>query len=360
MGQESNYYKKDKENLSREKIISDSLNKQDIGTEELAVVLGVTDRSIRNMLKKLCNRYPDSIEEKDFKDGKVYSFKASWNGILAALLTATDLAKYDSRREQNTLIGYLDFVETLIDGIDQYIVEQDKTIIKGHSTYQQAVLEKDLYDCIIKRLGSIVNQLGMLPASLRFQTLAGINEILKSVPVHLAQQHAAYATERYIHKAKVSDDEKERLFKEDLEEYLVSVLKLKMQGKSINKELVEDNILVKALLKQYILGNLKDPKLKGIEELISKGRRNILEQQELKEVMDKVANVLNKDKPIEQMMLNWIEQTLVLFELAVTNGDKDKELGKELLRQSVTEEAFRTLENFNKTDDENSINKLFR
>lgn len=352
MGQKSNYdgkVKREKE-LNKEKIISNKLNQQDIGTEELGVVVGVTDRDVRLLIKKLCEKHPDILKQQDFKDGERYSFKAAWNGILTVLLSVAGLPQYDNRKVQNTLEGYLEFVETLIDGIDQYTTEYDKKMIKEHSTYQQAILEKKLYDSTIERLGMIVNQLGMLPASLRFQTLARINTQLKSIPSNIAQSHAAYMIERSMNKRKANDDEKETSFKENLEEYLVSLLKIKMQGKQEIQQYIKNDVLGRALLKQYVLGNFNDFKVKGLEEIVNNTRKKLLEQQEIKEIMDKITNVLNKDKPMEQMMLNWIEKTLVLFELTAIDGDKDKDLGKELLRRSVTEEVFRSLQEFNKQE----------
>ena len=48
------------------------------------------------------------------------------------------------------------------------------------------------------------------------------------------------------------------------------------------------------------------------------------------------------------MVLHWIEQTLLLVALGSSNEEKNRALGKELLRQMVTEEVYRNLQEFNR------------
>lgn len=339
------------EKFDRTKIIQDKLNKEDIGTKELAVVTGMEERSVRNILNKLCENHPQ-LKLENFKDGKAYKFKANWNGLLTTLCEVASLPQYDGRKEQHSLEGYLDHIDVLMQGIDTYLTSLDQAFIKSHGSYQQAILEKKLYESLLYRIGSIVNQVGMMPATLRFQTLAGLNKKLEPVTTHLAQRHSKCLIDKHLYKKAALNENPNAIndtsFQEDLEEYLVSLLHLRMQGKDGIDETYNMEVVGATLLEQLVLGNLTDGNIDGVEELITSTKQDLLQSSLIKPTFEKVKGVLDEKNPVEQMVLNWIEQTLLLVALGNSNEEKNRALGKELLRQMVTEEVYRNLQEFNR------------
>lgn len=354
MGRKSDYKKevlKDKK-LDRTTIIKEKLNKEDISTEEMAVVIGITGRSLRDNIWKLCHNHKETIKTDDFKKGKAYVFQASWNGILTTLISVAGLPQYDNRREQHTLEGYLEHLKILMTGIDEYATEEDQAIIKTHSTYQQATLEEKLYESVLNRIGSISNNLGLMPSSLRFQTLAGINKTLELVPSNLAQKNASYIVQQALYKKYAKNDDEKSVnltsFKEDLEEYLVSLLKMRIEGKEGFNETLNMEVVGNTILEQMILGNITDTEHEGIMDTIIKGREEMLDQSQIKETLEKVASVLDPENSLESIILDWIKHTVLLFTSTIANSKTNKDLGKELMRQVVTEEVYRNLQEFNK------------
>jgi len=352
MGREIDYKKgAEKDRILNRDIIREKLNREDISSEEIAVILGMTDRSVRNILKKLCE-HNERLNLEDFKEGKFYNLKASWNGILTTLLEVAGMPQYDKRKDQHTLGGHLEHLEILLEGIEKYLTKTDQALVKSHGTYQQAMLERKLYESILHRLGNISNQVGMMPSSLRFQTLAGINQLLEKVPSHMAQKNAAYMIEKALYQRQAKEDDEDSVnetsFKEDIEDYLVSLLRLRLQGKEGLEESWNIETVGSTMLEQLILGNLTGIEAKGVDELVTKSRQVLLEQPEIKDTLEKVATVLDPEKPLEKMILNWIKETLLLVTITVSNKDRNKELGKELVRQAVTDQVYRNLQEFNK------------
>lgn len=343
------------ERLNRNTIISEMLNKADIGTDEMAEVIGITDRSVRDILNKLCDKYKE-LNIQDFKLGKSYKFKAAWNGLLTTLLVVTNLPQYDKRKNQYSLEGHLDHLEELIKAIDENLNEIDQGIVKTHSTYQQAELELKLYDSLLHRIGRITNQVGMMPPSLRFQTLAGINQVLEHVPSHIAHKHSSYLIENHLYKkhTKETNEINETAFQEDLEEYLVTLLSLRLQGQKGIEETHNIEVVGSTLLEQLVLGNLSGIEAEGIDALVTKTRDDLLEQPKIKETLQKVSAVLDQENKVDQLVLHWIEELLLILATTAGNKNGNKEIGKELVRQVVTEEVYRHLNEFIKSDDEES------
>ncbi len=331
--------------LDRNTIIQEMLNKEDIGTKELAIIASVDERSIRNILSKLCEQH-DLLAIEDFKDGKSYKFKASWNGLLATLIQLADHSQYDNRKEQYTLDGYFEYINALTRSIDLYLNDMDQAMVKTHGTYSQAVLEQQLYEQVIQQLGSITNQISMMPASLRFQTLAGVHELLKPISSHMAQKHSGYLIEKSIYKQKESASMNETSFQEGLEEYLVSLLCVKMMGQNGIEEPYNMEVAGSTLLEQFVLGNLSGAEIKGMETLINRTREDMLEMTTIKPILEKVMAVLDEENQMEKLVGHWIEETLLLLTYTINNKDGNKLLGKELVRQMVTKEVYRNLQEF--------------
>jgi arsenate reductase-like glutaredoxin family protein len=338
MGRKNGFEKaaKKDEELNKDQIINERLNQEDIGTEEIAAMVGITDRSVRDILKKLCNKY-EELNLQDFKEGRPYKFKASWNGLLTTLIEVAGLPQYDNRKDQSSLEGHTEHLNVLITGINTYLNDIDRKLVKSHSTYQQAELELKLYDSLLHRIGNVVNQVGMMPSFLRFQTLAGINEALEYVPSQMAHVHSRYLLQKQLYKkdAEESNEINTTSFREDLEAYLVSLLNLRLQGQDGIDESFKIEVVGSTLLEQLVLGDLTAVQSNGIETLVTKTREDILEQSEIKQTLQKVKTVLDSDEVVDQVVLNWIEKILLLLAMSDGSNNKSKEIGKELVRQSV-------------------------
>lgn len=331
------------EKLNKGTILRENLNKEDIGTAEMAVVVGVDDRSVRNMIIKLCEEHKE-LNLESFKAGKSYKFKAVWNGLLATILMISS----DGRREQSSLESYLEDLDLLKNGVETYLDSNDQAIVKSHSTYMQAELEEDLYDAISKQLGQLANQIGMMPSSMKFQTLAGVHELLKPIPSHMAQSHASYVLETLLYKHEMKEKDNasinETSFKEGLKEYLVSLLALRMQGEDKVEESYSMDMVGSTLTEMFMLGQLTDTEKDGIASVVQGNNEKIFETDRIKPILEKVQNVLDSGDPIEQMVLEWIKKTLVLISVSSTNQDVNKDIGREILRQSVVSQVQQILE----------------
>lgn len=354
MAREVDYSKQiEKEKSLTKENVMKKLNREDISTEEMAVLLDgpeytFTDRTVRNYLVKLCERYKE-LNIEDFKEGRSYKLKASWNGILAVLLRITSLPPYDGRTDKMTLEDYLRNLDIIIASIDKedrlsdtnvYLSDSDKKLVKSHSTYQQALLEKNMYESVLNLLNRIFYQLSIMPSNLRFQTLAGLYEDLENVPINLAQKHASYLIERseYKKESKVYDENSvnDTSFKDNLEAYLVSLLALRLQGKEGYIQSMNIEVAGSTLLEQLILGRMTTTEHDGLMKIANKTRKDLLEQTQVKETFDKVSAVLDPEIPLERNLLTWIEETLLMFTFKSNNEDTNYELALELMRQAVT------------------------
>lgn len=288
----------------------------------------------------------------NFKEGRSYKFKAPWNGLLTTLVEVAGLPQYDKRKDQHSLEGHLEHLNVLIKGIDIYLEKADQAFVKSHGTYQQAELELKLFDSVLHRIGRVANQVGMMPPSLRFQTLAGINQALEIVPSHIAHKHSSYMIEKHLNEREAKEGDAssvyETSFQEDLEEYLVSLLHKRLQGQEGIEESYNMLVTGSTLLEQLVLGNLSGMEAKGVEALVKQTRENLLEQPEIKQTLQKVAAVLDQENTTDQVVLSWLEELMLILATTVGNKDGNKELGKELVRQVVTEQVYRQLQEFTK------------
>lgn len=335
---------------SEEENTKGKLNKEDMSSEEMAEILKISDRTVKNTLRKLCEDN-EGIDMDDFKEGKNYRFKASWNGILIVLLQVSDLPRYDKRKSQYTLEGYVQHMEIMLKNVEEYLTPLDQALVKSHSSYQQAILEKDLYEVLMHRIGSISTQVGLMPASLRFQALAGIMESIENVPSYLAQKNARYTIKKAQYKNHVQKDKKnlidEPLFKEDIEEYLISLLKLRLHGEEGIQESYKVEVAGATMLEQLILGELTDAEDEGVKKIVGESREYLLHQPEVKDVLERVASVLNLEKPLDRLLQGWIEETVLLIGVRMNHKKADIELGGELVRRAVTNQVQADLKKFN-------------
>lgn len=352
MGRQSDYSRIFEQSETREFILDKKLNAISLKTEDLAKILKVDPRTVRNYIARICEVHSFSLD--DFKDERGYTFPPKWHGLLLVILQLRLLAQDYGKSEQHTLEQYLDILYTLVSNVDKFLPDSDQKLVKNHFTYQRALLEEKLYDTITTRLGEIVNVLGLMPPFLRFQILLGINRKLTGVPSELAQRYSTYLVQRALHGMGSSEggEISESSFVDDLEEYLVSLIKLRMRGEENVEdldgvsELPPQNSLSRVILEQMVLGNLTADEHQGLNDIAMKTREQLLEQPEVKETFDKILGVLDQNNPIDMQVMSHIKRTILLMELSGSNSDNQR-LGAELMRRVVTEQAMRDLQEFN-------------
>lgn len=355
MGIESDYAKQieqDKQ-FDRDFILKEKLNKEDISTIQMATLFRVDARTIRNRLEKLCDIFEDELSIDDFRDGKKYSFKPTWNGILAVLLSVTDTPEFDKRKTQHTLEGYYNFLQILMDSVTNFLGDVDRRVVMSHGTYVQAMLEKEYYEKMITRLETVIDELGMMPASLKLQTMAGLYDTLGYIHAYLAKASSIYELEKidYMNYNLEGDSSSvsPTSFKEDLGEYLVTLLSLRLQGeedllKSLNLKAVGSTLTENLLLMGNVVG---DKNVKGLNSLMYDTVEDIAECTEVKQILERIAGVLDLENDMEQNVYHWIQQYII--DLSTKNkivGDSH-DISKELIRKAVTKEMVQGLRDFN-------------
>lgn len=351
MGRESDYKQQienDKKNV-KETLIEEKLNQEDITSSDLAKIIGMSDRSVRNMIEKFCKSNEEfSID--DFKEKGAFNFKSNWNGIFTVLMEMTQLPQYDKRQTQWTLEEEMDLNEVLLNGIENYLSDEDKFLIKNQIIYRETTLLNDLYDSLFERIGLMASVLSMMPIHLRMTTLAGFNEVLKNYPQFLTQKSVAFmiglSQGKKQREELAQGKEVEINFDNSLESYLKKILKMKMQGKDIKDELSpmhSEEEMKEALFKEFVMDNLTPVEIEGLRELIEKARNDIKAVPQFEKTMDKVKGALDPEDHYDMMILRWIEGTMIQLNYAMTEADGNKSLGREIVRESKFGEAIRNL-----------------
>lgn len=351
MGREADYKQQIEKDtrIEGKTIVIEKLNKEDITSQELAAIISMTDRSVRNIIQKFC----DSNEEfniDDFKEKGTFNLKSNWNGIFTVLMEMTRLPQYDKRQKQHTLEEEMDLNEVLLKGIEYYLSDEDKFLIKNQIIYKETALLNDLYDSLFERIGLMASVLSMMPIHLRMTTLAGFNEVLKNYPQFLTQKSVAFmiglSQGKEQREELAQGKEVEIDFDNSLESYLIKILKMKMQGKDIKEEFSQvysEEEMKEALFKEFVMDNLTPVEIEGLRELIEKARNDIKAVPQFEKTMDKVKGALDPEDYYDMMILRWIEGTMIQLNYAMTEADGNKSLGREIVRESKYGEAIRNL-----------------
>lgn len=346
MGRKSDYDRLDhiKKDLNKEDLIKNALNHSPIGTKEMSIILGYSERSVSDMLKKLCEHSDLNIE--DFREGKNYRFKPEWNGILTTLLSMMSLPGFDKRFAPHSVIEIYDKSSILLEGVDAYLSLEDQKIVKDSVCYKELQIDSNLYSILTKRFSSILSSLAILPKHLRTQTLVGFNKILEPVPSQLNERYVSYLMNEDLRKNRLKSREMEgetQLIENSVEELLSSMLKLRLKNQAFPEKPNPNKDIVETLLGKGLIDELTTAEMEGFDDLINKSREELLELKDLKEALNKVKNVLDANKPYENLVIQWIENLLLSFSLIFTSSSENQDIADEFLRQALTREALRSL-----------------
>lgn len=347
MARESDYQKAAQDDLlSREDIIQTKLNQSDIGTKELAFVLQMDERSVRNFVKKLCVIHPE-INKDSLKEGKRYRFKAEWNGLLATLGMLSELPDYDKRKESATLEGLLNKNESLMQAIDEYLDKSDQKLIKTHVTYQEAVLETKLYQLLEDKFTSILNRISMMPSSLRIQKLLAIYRSTKYMDLELTFDYVDYIHSEFVYQKYIEENYPEEInatsFKESLEDYLVALLSLRLKGVEGVEESIDIEIVGSTLHEKMVLGRISPEDSAELIELIAGTKSDILADSNIAPTLEKLSNVLDKENPLENMLLQRLEQTILLSSFDQLKKNENFALRQEVGSRILNSETIKGL-----------------
>ncbi len=344
MGRKSDYERMDhnKIELNKEDLIKNKLNQTPIGTKEMALILEYNERSVGDMLKKLCEQSNLNID--DFREGKNYRFKPEWNGILTILLSMTTLPGFDKRFAPHSIIEIYDKSRVLLEGVDTFLSLEDQKIVKDSVCYKELQVESNLYSILTKRFASILSSLAILPKQLRTQTLVGFSKTIEPVSAQLNEKYVSYLMTEDIKKkrSEKQETEREQLLNENtVEELLDSILKLRLKNQKLPEKTDQDKDLVEALLEKGLVDDLTAAEKEGFDDLINKSREELLEMNDLKEALNKVKNVLDASKPYENLVIQWIENLLITFSFTLNSSSENQDIADEFLRQAITREALR-------------------
>lgn len=345
LGRKSDYTRlKKKDTVGKEARIKNKLNKESIRSSDLATILGYDIRSVSSKLNKFCEA--NELDPLRFKKGKNYEFDQEWNGILTTLLSLVDLPKYDKRFTQNSLIETYDHSRILLENIDKYLSDEDQKLVKSHLCYTETLLERQLYDMFMDKVTGIICSLGFLPHHLQTQTIIEFTKILDPVPHQLSEKYVAYLMNNAKKKEKNEDINSEneiKITEDSLEDYLISILKARLNNQEIPEKTYTDEEYAKLLFEQLFLNDMQVYGNDALNDFVKEAREKHLERKEINDTLMRVKAVLDEDKAYDELVGKWVENMLISVSTVKSVSDENKDLGEEILRQIITNEGLRLL-----------------
>lgn len=343
MGRESDYEKQKKiDNISKEEIKENYLNLKTIGTVEIAKLFGCDARTISDLLKKFCDQNNFNIV--DFKEGKNYQFKAEWNGILTLLLLMQRLPDFDKRFQSQALLEFYDQSKVLLEGIDKYLTPQDQKFVKEDVCYKELQVKSKLVHLLTRQVTAVIVSLGMLPDTLLTETLIYFNEALETIPTQINQKYVHWLMNTKESEKKIEREKgKEFIDNASTKDILISMLKLKMNNQEIPEQTYSPQDINDTMFKTAMIYSNLTFGEERIDKIIEENREEYLEIKDIKNVLEKVENVLDLNNYWENIVLSWIKNILRTVAVTKTLTEENIDLGKELLRQVMANEGLKFL-----------------
>lgn len=322
--------------LTAKEIIDQMLNQTSISTKELSKILGASERSVRDIIAKFCDLHPQ-FKIDDFKNDKdSYEFKKEWNGILCALLSISSLSDYDKRRKKNMVENEITKLEELMKSIDSYMVGADRKFALIDSTCVQAKLELNLYDRIFELISLITIGMSKMAPFLRFQCLLSFYETLKVLPNFVSESIAFYESQLNDYKDTAKKDWPDEIgalsFCEDIHDYLLKVLRVKMDGREIEEKIYEFEVVGRSLRELQLLACFNPVEYNAMNEIMTKPKERVLEEHDLTHTMEKIKNVLDLTNQQEAAVFEWCEKVLLQQAFQREHLTDNVHIGRELLR----------------------------
>lgn len=127
--------------LATREDVEKKIGKEILSTKQLAVYLDVDEKTIKNHIKKLHEIIGDDNFKKHFTKNGVYVVKPELQRIFICLFKLKN-----AQRHKDSSIYRKKYYDGIMEIIDKYLEEPDKSVLKGKVSYENKVQEKELID----------------------------------------------------------------------------------------------------------------------------------------------------------------------------------------------------------------------
>lgn len=371
MAKETNYQGKIYMSDDNKKIdpdqVKQKIGKNPISPDELAEYLTKYSRrnvtysgkTIRRNIVKICNLSNGTLKISDFQissKNKAYIIRPEYQGLLISLIDSRYLQGNKNDRKLGTRE---ELYSDLIVNLETYLSETDLNIVKSNPAYINAKLESFFTENIDNQIVILMRELLHSDEVIRYQLLNKTLETLVDLNRYIMKKNAHILSSKLVYGHSFDNMEdgqykKELLRSNNLAEYIIELLALKMHGKKY-EYLSEDEVLSYPAL--WVAAQMYDIQIKAgtdAEAELCRISKIISDDEKFKELCNKAKEILDLKDPREAIMYNDIIRLSASYYLMPALDKEDSQKIVKFTESAIAQDKWDILCKFNSGEWSNS------
>lgn len=283
------------------------------GREETKA-LGLTEKSVRNYVEKICSRSKGTITVEDFKPDGQYVFLPEYHALFLSLI---DSNCFDGRKKDRHFSVKAERQQHLIQNIDKYLSPEEQNVVHQTPSYLNALLERHLTVYIENELAILLHYLFHADEVCRYHQMLDFIFTLSNIRKRLQSADSKALASRmvYAHSWDDADDAKHQrnMFEaESLESFLIEYLAAKIHGTQTSDLLHEDDTLTPAsvALAAELYGITTENQ--EFKQMIHRIDRSVKDHDRFHDIMKRLVDALDIEDPVEGELLKSFEQLVYI------------------------------------------------
>ena len=363
---EQGLFKDSKEDKIDPEEVKKKIGKEAITTDEMAEFLShysslladdnkprtFTGRNIRQKIQAICDNSNGRITVDTFKrklptGQEAYYIAPEYQAYLLALI---DCKYLDNNKNMKRLSTRQELNQALIRSIDTYMPKKDLESIQTNPAYMNAKLEALYYEALNKYIHAILSGIANSDEVIRYQLMDYSLRTLIDLEKYIGKVDARMMSSKMIYEHQLDENneyEKKSLVEtETLEDYIMELLILKIEGKAY-EYLSEDELLSYPAL--WAAANLYDIEIKpgtDADKELKEITKAINDDEKFKKLKDKAEQILDLNDPTEALMYRDIIRMSAQYYLAPFVDAKTYEKTVKFTESAIKDEKFEALNRF--------------
>lgn len=319
------------------------------GREETKA-LGLTEKSIRNYVEKICSRSKGTLTVEDFKQDGQYVFPPECHALFLALIDSSCL---DGRKNGRRLAVKAERHQQLLQNIDTYLSPEDQAVVHQAASYRNALLERHLTTHIERELAILIHYLFHADEVCRYKQMLDFISVLASVRKRLQSADTKATASRmvYAHTWDDANDAKHqcKMFEaESLESFLIEYLAAKIHDPEKSGSLHEGYTLTPAAVALAAELYGISTQNREFRQMIHRIDRSVKDHERFQDIMRRLVDVLDIEDPIEGELLKSFEQLVYIQFFRPEVSPKDYQNTRRFVESCIKENKLYLLDEFAK------------